>query len=162
MASPMRMRGGGVVEIDCSVIAAAGADAGEDDAASGADDLATRADDDDATAGADVFALRADGRGAAEDAGDFAMRLEDRDGATVVASPKASVSALSIAAGDASFERLRLLERVLLVRAAGFLVAVLGLDGDAAVADAFRFFGMGLCVVAAARRREIAAGVRCC
>jgi hypothetical protein len=160
MASPMRMRGGGVVEIGCAVIAAAGADAGEDDAAAGADDLAARADDDDATAGADVFALRADGRGAAEDAGDFAMRLEDRDGATVVP-PKASVSASLIAAGDASFERLRLLERVLLVRAADFLAA-LGLDGDAAVADAFRFFGMGLCVVAAARRREIAAGVRCC
>jgi hypothetical protein len=151
MASPMRMRGGGVVEIGCAVIAAAGADAGEDDAAAGADDLAARADDDDATAGADVLALRADVRGAEEDAGDFAMRLEDRDGATVVASPKASVSALSIAAGDASFERLRLLERVLLVRAADFLAAALGLDGDAAVADAFRFLGMGVYVVAAGR-----------
>jgi hypothetical protein len=151
MASPMRIRGGGVAEIGCAVIAAAGADAGEDDAAAGADDLAARADDDDATAGADVFALRARGRGAEEDAGDFAMRLEDRDGATVVASPKASVSALLIAAGDASFERLRLLERVLLVRAADFLAAALGPDGDAAVADAFRFLGMGVYVVAAGR-----------
>ena len=139
------------MEIGCAVIAAAGADAGEDDSAAGADDLAARADDDDATAGADVFALCARGRGAEEDAGDFAIRLADRDGATVVASAKASVSALSIAAGDASFERLRLLERVLFVWAADFLAAALGLDGDAAVADAFRFFGMGLCVVAAGR-----------
>jgi len=152
MASPMRMRGGGVVEIGCAVIAAAGADADEDEdgAAAGADDLAARADDDDATAGADVFALRADGRGAAEDAGDFAMRLEDRDGATVVP-PKASVNALSIAAGDASFERLRLLERVLLVCAADFLAAALVVDRDAAVAGAFRFLGMGVCVVAGGR-----------
>ena len=138
------------MEIGCAVIAAAGADAGDDDAAADADDLAARADDDDATAGADVFALRAGGRGAGEDAGDFAMRLEDRDGATVVP-PKASVSALSIAAGDASFERLRLLERVLFVWAADFLAAALGLDGDAAVADAFRFLGMGVYVVAAGR-----------
>src|ERR1700756_1653110 len=43
IASPMRIRGGGVVESGCEVIAAAGAD-----------DLAARADDDDATAGADV------------------------------------------------------------------------------------------------------------
>src|ERR1700746_2204477 len=103
MASPMRMRGGGVVESGVAVIAGAGADAGEYEAAAGADDLAARADDDDATAGADVFALRARGRGAAEDAGDFAMRLEDPDGATVVASAKASVSVSLIAAGDASF-----------------------------------------------------------
>jgi len=140
-----------VVGIGCAVIASAGADAGEDDAAAGADDLAARADDDDATAGADFFALRADDRGAAVGACDFAMRLGDCDGATVVASPKACVSALSIAVGDASFERLRLLERVLLVRAADFLAAALGLDGDAAGADAFRFLGMGVCVVAAGR-----------
>jgi hypothetical protein len=125
MASPMRMRGGGAVEIGCAVIAAAGADAGAA--------FASRAVDDD---------------NAAVDADDFAVRAEDGDVAMVVPSPKASVSASLIAAGDASFERLRLLERVLFVRVAG--------------AEAFRFFGMGVYVVAAGRRPEIAAGARCC
>ena len=98
---------------------------------------------------------------AADDA-DFAARADDGDAAIVVASPMASASAALIAAGDARFERLRLLERVLLVRAADFVAASPAMAGDAAGADAFRFFGMGLCVVAAARRLEIAAGARCC
>jgi hypothetical protein len=185
----MRMRGGGAVDIGCAVIAAAGAavDAGEDDDAVAADDadFASCEDDDDAAAGADDFALRADDRRRADDAdfaagaddfparaddrgaaaaGDFALRLEDVDAATVVASPMASVSASLIASGDASFERLRLLERVPLVLAADFLASALGpeLTGDAAGADAFCFLGMGVCVVAAGRRLEIAAGARCC
>jgi hypothetical protein len=76
----------------------------------------------------------------------------------VVPSPKADLSAASIAAGDASLERLRLLERLLVMRAVDLLAA---LTGDAAGADAFRFFGMGVCVVAAGRRLEISAGARC-
>ncbi len=63
----------------------------------------------------------------------------------VVASPKADLTTASIAAGDASFERLRLLERVLFVRAADFLAAgARALAGDAAGADAFRFLDMGV------------------
>ena len=93
---------------------------------------------------------------------DFAERAADDDAAMVVPSPKASVRAALIADGDASFERLRLLERLLFVRAADFVAASRALAGDAAVADAFRFLGMGVCVVAAGRRLEIAAGARCC
>ena len=127
---------------------------------------------------------------------DFAERAANDDAAMVVASPKASVRAALTADGDASFERLRLLERLLgremllvgrlrsfaalrmtdrfgrrfvfvksaLLAAfeADFLAASRALAGDAAVADAFRFLGMGLCVVAASRRLEIAAGARCC
>ena len=77
--------------------------------AAGADDFASRAEDDD------------------EDDGDAAM---------VVASPKTSVKAALIAAGDASFERLRLLERVL------------GRDADlfapVAAGAAFCFFEFGI------------------
>jgi hypothetical protein len=79
--------------------------------------------------------------------------------AMVVPSPKADLTAALIAAGDASFERLRLLERLLVVRAVDLLAA---LAGDAAGADAFRFLGMGVNVVAAGRPVEISAGVRCC
>jgi hypothetical protein len=111
------------------------------------------------------------------------------------ASTKADLSAALTADGDASFERLRLLERLLgremllvgrlrsfaalrmtdrfgmrfvfdgsallAAFAADFLAASRAVVGNA-VADAFRFLGMGLCVVAAGRRLEIAAGVRCC
>ena len=59
--------------------------------------------------GAD-FASFADGDAAAPD--DFAALAEDDNAAMVVASPKASVRAALIAAGDASDEWLRLLERV--------------------------------------------------
>ena len=76
----------------------------------------------------------------------------------VVPSPKADLTAALIAAGEASFERLRLLERLLVVRAVDLLTALVG----NAVADAFRFLGMGVCVVAAGRRLEILAGARCC
>ena len=100
--------------------------------AAGADDFAARVADDDATGGAEGFGARA---------GDFAERVEDDDAAMVVPSPKANLSAASIAAGDASFERLRLLERVLFVRAADFLAAAAGDAG----ADAFRFSCMGVC-----------------
>ena len=103
-----------------------------------------------------------DAEAAAAEPDDFAARAEEGDASMVVESPMASASALLIAAGDASFERLRLLERVLLVRAADFVAASPAMAGDAAGADAFRFLGMGLCVVAAARRLEIAAGARCC
>jgi hypothetical protein len=153
MASPMRMRGGGADEIGCAVETGcavdAAADAGED-----ADALAGEAD---FAAGEDFARLRFGGRflvvfaadflaaemvraatvaaGAAAGADDFAARVADDDAAMVVASPKANLSAESIASGDASFERLRLLERVLFVRAADFL---------AAGADAFRFLGMGV------------------
>ena len=165
----MRMRGGGAVEIDCAVaeVADAAAGAGEDaDAlaadedfarlrfggrflvalaadllaaemgraaivAAGADDFAARVTDDDAAGGAGGFGARA---------GDFAERVEDDDAAMVVPSPKANLSAASIAAGDASFERLRLLERVLFVRAADFLAAAAGDAG----ADAFRSLDMGV------------------
>jgi hypothetical protein len=71
MASPMRMRGGGAVEIGCAVIAAAGADAGagaDDDAI--AEGFTSCAENDDAPAGE----------------GDFAWRADD-DAATVEASP---------------------------------------------------------------------------
>jgi hypothetical protein len=185
MASPMRIRGGGAVEICCAAetgrasIATAGVD-GRAAAATGEDctrlrfgagflvalaadgaDFAARVADDDAAAGAEDFGARADGRDdLAVGAADFAARAEEGAAAMVVPSPKAS--ALLIAAGDASFERLRLLERVLLVRAADFVAASPAVAGDAAGADAFRFFGTGLCVVAAARRLEIAAGARCC
>ena len=176
MASPMRMRGGGAVEICCAAetgrasIATAGLD-GRAAAATGEDCtrlrfgarflVALAADD----AG---FASGARDDDAAADVGDFAARVdgedddEDGDEAMVVASPMASVSASLIAAGDASFERLRLLERVLLVRPAGFVAASPAVAGDAAGADAFRFLGMGLDMVAAARRLEIVAGARCC
>jgi hypothetical protein len=161
MASPMRMRGGSAVETGRASIAAAGADA--EAAAAEPADFAGRVADDDAAAGAEDFGVRADGRDdLAVCAADFAARAADGDAAIVVASPMASPSASLIAAGDASFERLRLLERVLLVRAADFVAASPAVAGDAAGADAFRFFGMGLCVVAAARRLEIAAGARCC
>ena len=171
MASPMRMRGGSAVETGRASIAAAGAapaaavGAGEDAEAAAAepDDFAARVADDDAAAGAEDFGARADGRDdLAVGADDFAARAEAGDAAMVVAWSKASVSALLIAAGDARFERLRLLERVLFVRSADFVAASPAVVGDAAGADAFRFFGMGLCVVAAARRLEIAAGARCC
>jgi hypothetical protein len=66
--------------------------------------------------------------------------VETGRAAMVVASPKADVIALLIAAGDASFEWLRLLERLLFVRAVGFLAA---LAGDAVV-DAFLFLDMGV------------------
>jgi len=99
-------------------------------AAAGADDFAARVADDDAAGGAEGFGASA---------GDFAERVEDDDAAMVVPSPKANLSAASIAAGDASFERLRLLERVLFVRAADFLAAA----GDAG-ADAFRSLDMGV------------------
>ena len=171
MASPMRMRGGSAVETGRASIAAAGAapaaavGAGEDAEAAAAepDDFAARVADDDAAAGAEDFGVRADGRDdLAVCAADFAARAADGDAAIVVASPMASPSASLITAGDASFEWLRLLERVLLVRAADFVAASPAMAGDAAGADAFRFFGMGLCVVAAARRLEIAAGARRC
>jgi hypothetical protein len=210
MASPMRIRGGGAVELCCAAetgrasIAAAGVDGGAaaatgedctrlrfgarflvalaaddadfaprgedaDAAAAEPDDFAARVADDDSAAGAEDFGARADGRDDDLAAGaDFAAHVddedddEDGDAAMVVASPKASASAALIAAGDARFERLRLLERVLLVRAADFVVASPAMAGDAAGADVFRFLGMGLCVVAAARRLEIAAGARCC
>jgi hypothetical protein len=100
-------------------------------AAAGADDFAARVADDDATGGAEGFGARA---------GDFAERVEDDDAAMVVPSPKANLSAASIASGDASFERLRLLERVLFVRAADFLAAAAGDAG----ADAFRSLDMGV------------------
>jgi len=45
---------------------------------------------------------------------------------------------------------------------ADFLAVSAALTGDAAGADAFRFLGMGVCVVAAGRRLEISAGARCC
>ena len=54
------------------------------------------------------------------------------DAAMVVASPKARARAALIAAGDASFERLRLLERVLRGDADLFALVAAG-------ADAFRF-----------------------
>jgi len=205
MASPMRIRGGGAVELCCAAetgrasIAAAGVDGGAaaatgedctrlrfgarflvalaadgadfaprgedaDAAAAEPDDFAARVADDDSAAGAEDFGARADGRDDLAAGADFAARADDEDDdeAMVVASPKASASAALIAAGDARFERLRLLERVLLVRAADFVVASPAMAGDAAGADAFRFLGMGLCVVAAARRLEIAAGARCC
>jgi hypothetical protein len=53
-------------------------------------------------------------------------------------------------------------ERLPLAMAADFLAVSAALAGDAAGAEAFRFLGMGLCVVAAGRRLEIAAGARCC
>jgi len=208
MASPMRIRGGGAVELCCAAetgrasIAAAGVDGGAaaatgedctrlrfgarflvalaadgadfaprgedaDAAAAEPDDFAARVADDDSAAGAEDFGARADGRDDLAAGADFAARADDEDGedgdaSMVVASPRASASAALIAAGDARFERLRLLERVLLVRAADFVVASPAMAGDAAGADAFRFLGMGLCVVAAARRLEIAAGARCC
>ena len=167
----MRMRGGSAVETGRASIAAAGAapaaavGAGEDAEAAAAepDDFAARVADDDAAAGAEDFGARADGRDdLAVCAADFAARAADGDAAMVVAWSMASASASLIAAGDASFERLRLLERVLLGRAADFVASSPAMAGDAAGADAFRFFGMGLCVVAAARRLEIAAGARCC
>jgi len=111
-------------EIGRAAIVAAGA-------AAGADDFAARVADDDATGGAEGFGARA---------GDFAERVEDDDAAMVVPSPKANLSAASIAAGDASSERLRLLERVLFVRAADFLAAAAGDAG----ADAFRSLDMGV------------------
>ncbi len=84
---------------------------------------------------AESLALPGDAAGAE----DFASRAEDDDeddgdAAMVVASPKASVKAALIAAGDASFERLRLLERVL------------GRDADSfapVAAGAFCFFEFG-------------------
>ncbi len=88
---------------------------------------AAGADDDDAAAGASDFAVRA------EDGDE-----DDGDGAMVVASPKARARAALIAAGDASFERMRLLERVL--RGDADLFAPV-----AAVAAAFCFLGMGIC-----------------
>jgi hypothetical protein len=107
------------------VIAAAGAAAGEDCARLrfGARFLVARAADflaagegDDAAAAEDAFAWRLD-EDAATGADDFASRAEDDDAdggaAILVASPKASARAALIAAGDASFERLRVLERVL-------------------------------------------------
>jgi len=171
MASPMRIRGGGALDARRASIAAAGAapaaavGAGEDAEAAAAepDDFAARVADDDAAAGAEDFGARADGRDdLAVCADDFAARAEEGDASMVVESPMASASASLIAAGDASFERLRLLERVLLVRAADFVAASPAMAGDAAGADAFRFFGMGVYVLAAARRLEIAAGARCC
>src|SRR5579862_4916225 len=209
MASPMRIRGGGAVELCCAAetgrasIAAAGVDGGAaaatgedctrlrfgarflvalaadgagfaprgedaDAAAAEPDDFAAPVADDDSAAGAEDFGARADGLDDLAAGADFAAHVddedddEDGDAAMVVASPKASASAALIAAGDARFERLRLLERVLLVRAADFVVASPAMAGDAAGADVFRFLGMGLCVVAAARRLEIAAGARCC
>ena len=108
-------------EVGRAAIVAAGAAAG---------DFAAPVADDDAAGGAEGFGARA---------GDFAVRVEDDDAAMVVPSPKANLSAASIAAGDASFERLRLLERVLFVRAADFLAAA----GDAG-ADAFRSLDMGV------------------
>jgi len=133
MASPMRMRGGGADEIDCAVaeVADAAARAGEDAEALAADEDFARL----RFGGRFLVALAADllaaemGRaaivaaGAAAGAGDFAARVADDD-----------------AAGDASFERLRLLERVLFVRAADFLAAAAGDAG----ADAFRSLDMGV------------------
>ena len=112
------------------------------------------------------------------------------------ASTKADLSAALTADGDASFERLRLLERLLgretllvgrlrsfaalrmtdrfgrrfvfvgsallAAFAADFLAASRAVAGDTAGVGAFRFLGMGLCVVAASRRLEISAGARCC
>ena len=116
-----------------------------------------------AAGGAD-FASCAVDDDAAADPDDFAARAEDGDGsaAIIVASPKASVKASLVASGGEGFARLRLGPRFFLVRAADFLAASRTVAGDAAVADAFRFLGMGLCVVAAGRRLEISAGVRCC
>ena len=160
MASPMRMRGGSAVETGRASIAAAGVDGGAA-AATGEDCTRLRFGPRFLVAlAADLLAAEM-GRAAIVAAG-AAAGADDDDGAIVVASPKASASALLIAAGDASFERLRLLERVLLVRAADFVAASPAVAGDAAVADAFRFLGMGVYVVAAARRLEIAAGARCC
>ena len=153
-------------EMGRAAIVAAGAAAGADDddaAAAEPDDFAAPVADDDSAAGAEDFGARADGRDdLAVCADDFAARAEEGDASMVVESPMASASALLIAAGDASFERLRLLERVLLVRAADFVAVSPAMAGDAAGADAFRFFGMGVYVLAAARRLEIAAGARCC
>jgi hypothetical protein len=158
-------------EMGRAAIVAAGAAAGADDddaAAAEPDDFAAPVADDDSAAGAEDFGARADGRDDLAVRADFAARAddedddEDGDASMALASPKASASAALIAAGDARFERLRLLERVLLVRAADFVVASPAMAGDAAGADVFRFLGMGLCVVAAARRLEIAAGARCC
>ena len=157
-------------EMGRAAIVAAGAAAGADDddaAAAEPDDFAAPVADDDSAAGAEDFGARADGLDDLAAGADFAARADDEDGedgdaSMVVASPRASASAALIAAGDARFERLRLLERVLLVRAADFVAAAPAMAGDAAGADAFRFFGMGLYVVAAARRLEIAAGARCC
>ena len=154
-------------------LAADGADfasRGEDADAAAAepDDFAARVADDDSAAGAEDFGARADGRDDLAVGADFAAHVDDEDddedgeAATVVASPMASPSASLIAAGDASFERLRLLERVLFVRSADFVAASPAVAGDAAVADAFRFFGMGVCVVAASRRLGISASMRCC
>jgi len=162
------------VEIGCAVIAAAGADAGEDDAAADADDLAARAADDDALAAGEDFArlrfgarflvvLTADflaaemARASTVAAGATAGADDDEDDAAmVVASPKSTAKASLVASGAAGFTRcsagfLRLRLRARFWSRAADLVA-----------DAFRFLGMGVCVVAAARRREIAAGVRCC
>jgi hypothetical protein len=127
------------------VIAAAGAAAGEDCARlrSGARFLVARAavlaagEGDDAAAAEDAFAWRLD-EDAATGADDFASRAEDDDAdggaAILVASPKASARAALIAAGDASFERLRLLERVLRGDA----------DLFASGAAAFCFFEFGI------------------
>jgi hypothetical protein len=96
---------------------------------------------------ASIVAAGAAADGAADkgDDADCASCADDGDASMVVASPKASVSAALIAAGDASFDRLRLLERVLLVRAADFWSArAPALSGDAAGADAFRFLDMGV------------------
>src|SRR5580704_997390 len=132
-------------------LAADGADfapRGEDADAAAAepDDFAARVADDDSAAGAEDFGARADGRDDLAAGADFAARADDEDGedgdaSMVVASPRASASAALIAAGDARFERLRLLERVLLVRAADFVAAAPAMAGDAAGGDVFRFFG---------------------
>jgi hypothetical protein len=165
MASPMRMRGGSAVETGRASIAAAGVDGGAAAATGedctrlrfGARFLVALAAD-----GADLASRGEDADDAAAEPDDFAARAAEGAASMVVESPMASSSALLIAAGDASFERLRLLERVLFVRSAGFVAASPAVAGDAAGADAFRFLGMGLCVVAAPRRLEIAAGARCC
>ena len=158
-------------EMGRAAIVAAGAAAGADDddaAAAEPDDFAAPVADDDSAAGAEDFGARADGLDDLAAGADFAAHVddedddEDGDASMVVPSPKASASAALIAAGDARFERLRLLERVLLVRAADFVAVSPAMAGDAAGEDAFRFLGMGLSVVAAARRLEIAAGARCC
>ena len=149
MASPMRMRGGRADEIDCALETGCAVDAAEDAAVGAGEDADALAADEDFArlrfGGRFLVALAADllaaevGRAAIVAAG-AAAGAGDDDAAMVVPSPKANLSAASIASGDASSERLRLLERVLFVRAADLLAAAAGDAG----ADAFRSLDMGV------------------
>jgi hypothetical protein len=141
MASPMRMRGGGAVEIGCALTAAADAAVG-----AGEDADALAADEDFARlrfGGRFLVALAADllaaemGRAAIVAAG-AAAGADDDDAAIVVASPKSTAKAslvasgaAGLASGGAGFLRLRLCARF-------------WGGGADLVAAAFRFFNMGV------------------